>query len=195
MSLYSPATTTRGISYDFVGHSYLYTYVVLASATILLLGLRTILPMSRGIAAGEFSLLMRIGWISSALHPARSIYAELVIKVLGARTRFFDVTPVGESQLCEFLTQLLLKSFSVINRLSRDTASIDREISDRLAFFLLEVAWTASIVVSICVSAVPQPCRRNADTLKADGHAFFYLIRSSCRPLLQLDLSPVFDWS
>ena len=60
---------------------YLTVYCGLAVLTLALYGIRTAIFLSRTVVAGK------------------RLYARLFDSVLGARVRFFDITPVGRSEL------------------------------------------------------------------------------------------------
>ncbi|GAA6015204.1 hypothetical protein JCM11491_000503 [Sporobolomyces phaffii] len=70
------------------------------------------------------------------LVASKTIYRMLISRILGARIRFFDSTPTGR----------------ILNRLSKDTETIDQDISTTGSFFFFEIFAVIGIVATISVS-------------------------------------------
>lgn len=68
-----------------------------------------------------------------SLHASDRLYKRLLRRILGAKMRFFDSTPSGR----------------IMNRLSKDIASIDQEAAEFLAIFVNCVLICAAVVVVI----------------------------------------------
>lgn len=103
----------RGID-DVSGDFWLRVYCGLAAVNLAFYALRAGFFLRRGVVA------------------SRAIYAQLVERILGARTRFFDSTPTGR----------------ILNRLS-DIQVIDQELPPVAMFLLLEVFGVLGIVGTI----------------------------------------------
>ncbi|KAL8281440.1 hypothetical protein RQP46_006124 [Phenoliferia psychrophenolica] len=94
---------------------WLKVYVVLGAVNLALYGGRVGFFLWRGVIA------------------SRTIYSELIDKILGARIRFFDSTPTGR----------------ILNRLSKDMETIDQDVAMAGMFLLLEVLGVIGIIGSI----------------------------------------------
>lgn len=131
---------------------YLTVYCGLAVLTLALYGIRTAIFLSRTVVAGK------------------RLYAKLFDSVLGARVRFFDITPVGRSEfLISSLCSLLIIIHSTqptVSRLKHYRPRTRREnailvslpfarctIAKTVCSFL-EVAWTVGILATI-VAVMP----------------------------------------
>ncbi|GAA5950453.1 hypothetical protein JCM3765_004553 [Sporobolomyces pararoseus] len=64
---------------------------------------------------------------------SKTIYRMLISRILGARIRFFDSTPTGR----------------ILNRLSKDTETIDQDISTTGSYFLFEIFAVIGTVLTI----------------------------------------------
>ncbi|RKP09485.1 P-loop containing nucleoside triphosphate hydrolase protein [Thamnocephalis sphaerospora] len=72
---------------------------------------------------------------TAAYQASHVLHKQLTEKVVGARLRFFDRTPIGR----------------IMNRFSKDVSTVDQEIPDNIAFFLSNsaVAIFALLVVAV----------------------------------------------
>ncbi|GAA5908059.1 uncharacterized protein JCM6883_004104 [Sporobolomyces salmoneus] len=67
---------------------------------------------------------------------SKEIYRLLISKILGAKIRFFDSTPTGR----------------ILNRLSKDTETIDQDIASTGSYFVFEIFAVISIILTISFS-------------------------------------------
>ncbi|WVQ80023.1 hypothetical protein IAT38_002124 [Cryptococcus sp. DSM 104549] len=71
-----------------------------------------------------------------ALSASRSLYDKLLLRILGAKMRFFDSTPSGR----------------IMNRLSKDMSSIDQEAGEILMYFANSCLSAATILIVVTIS-------------------------------------------
>ncbi|KAI9225781.1 MAG: P-loop containing nucleoside triphosphate hydrolase protein [Piptocephalis tieghemiana] len=76
---------------------------------------------------------------SGSVQASRSIHEELMHRILHARVRFFDVTPLGR----------------LMNRFSKDMEVLDQEVAPVLSFFAFAVIETLGVVLVVAL-AMPQ---------------------------------------
>ncbi|KAM0753978.1 hypothetical protein T439DRAFT_342117 [Meredithblackwellia eburnea MCA 4105] len=80
---------------------------------------------------------LRVGFfLYRGVVASRVVYVELIDKILGAKTRFFDSTPTGR----------------ILNRLSKDMETIDQDVANSLMFLTLEIMSVAGIIGTISVA-------------------------------------------
>ncbi|GAA5893134.1 hypothetical protein JCM6882_003894 [Rhodosporidiobolus microsporus] len=72
-------------------------------------------------------------WLWRGLIAGKTIYENLINSIFGARIRFFDATPTGR----------------ILNRLSKDTETIDQDLSSTSMYVTLELFMVVGIIGSI----------------------------------------------
>ncbi|KAI9594388.1 hypothetical protein BDF19DRAFT_423478 [Syncephalis fuscata] len=73
--------------------------------------------------------------IVGTVRAGRNLHQQLTDRILHAKLRFFDATPVGR----------------IMNRFSRDISAIDQELTIALGFFLIDLIEIGAIVLMISV--------------------------------------------
>lgn len=96
------------------------------------LGVYFLIGLVAMIMASLRSLILFLG----SLRASRKIHEQLLNRILRAKVRFFDVTPIGR----------------IVNRFSSDMETIDQEVAPSLSFLLYSIVATLCVVV--LVSAV-----------------------------------------
>ncbi|KAI7870590.1 P-loop containing nucleoside triphosphate hydrolase protein [Spinellus fusiger] len=86
-----------------------------------------------GVAALIVSTLRSYILYQGSLSASRKIHDELLQRILRAKVRFFDTTPMGR----------------IVNRFSSDLATIDQEIGPSLSFLLFATAATLCVVLLV----------------------------------------------
>ncbi|CEP16804.1 hypothetical protein [Parasitella parasitica] len=89
-----------------------------------------------GIVALIMTSLRTFILFTGSLKASRRIHSELLNRILRAKVRFYDITPLGR----------------IVNRFSSDLATIDQETSPALSFLLYSIV--ATLCVIMLVSAV-----------------------------------------
>ncbi|CAO3593350.1 unnamed protein product [Absidia cylindrospora] len=70
---------------------------------------------------------------AGSITASRRLHTELLDRILRAKVRFFDTTPMGR----------------IINRFSSDMETVDQEVSPQLSFLMFSVVATAMVVIVI----------------------------------------------
>ncbi|RKP09575.1 P-loop containing nucleoside triphosphate hydrolase protein [Thamnocephalis sphaerospora] len=99
------------------------------------LGIYTVLGLLTMIVATGRNLITFQG----SLRASRSLHQRLLDRVLNAKLRFFDVTPIGR----------------LMNRFSKDMETIDQEVAPCLSFFLVAIVQTCGII-AVIIYVIPQ---------------------------------------
>ncbi|KAI8066840.1 P-loop containing nucleoside triphosphate hydrolase protein [Gongronella butleri] len=86
-----------------------------------------------GVLAVLLSAVRLLYLYMGSMRASRTIHARLLDRLLRAKVRFFDVTPMGR----------------ITNRISSDLETVDQEVSPQLSFFLFSIVATVMIVVVI----------------------------------------------
>ncbi|KAI8647895.1 P-loop containing nucleoside triphosphate hydrolase protein [Parasitella parasitica] len=89
-----------------------------------------------GIVALIMTSLRTFILFTGSLKASRRIHSELLNRILRAKVRFYDITPLGR----------------IVNRFSSDLATIDQETSPALSFLLYSIV--ATLCVIMLVSAI-----------------------------------------
>ncbi|GAA5881682.1 hypothetical protein JCM3774_005336 [Rhodotorula dairenensis] len=112
------------------------------------------------------------------LKASSTLYSQLIVRILGARTRFFDSTPSGR----------------ILNRLSRDVQVIDQDLPTSGMFWTYEILAALAIVIVISVNL---PAFLIASVVITLAYAFLgQLYVTSSRELKRLESvskSPIFS--
>ncbi|RCI05063.1 hypothetical protein CU098_008718 [Rhizopus stolonifer] len=112
-----------------------------------------------------------------SLLASRRIHMQLLDRVLGAKVRFFDTTPIGR----------------IVNRFSSDLETIDQNVATSLSFLLYSVIATVSVImlVSAITPAFILPGICIAYVFKRIG---FYYLQSSrdLKRLNSVSRSPIY---
>ncbi|CAO3644968.1 unnamed protein product [Cunninghamella blakesleeana] len=91
-----------------------------------------------GVVAAFVSFVRLYVMFNSSLTASRRIHSQLLNRILRAKVRFFDTTPLGR----------------IVNRFSSDLETIDQEVSPQLSFFMFSIASTV-LVVLVIVGVTP----------------------------------------
>ncbi|KAI9303307.1 hypothetical protein BJ944DRAFT_241568 [Cunninghamella echinulata] len=86
-----------------------------------------------GILAAIVCCIRLYVMFNSSLTASRRIHSQLLNRILRAKVRFFDTTPMGR----------------IVNRFSSDLETIDQEVSPQLSFFMFSIASTLMVVIVI----------------------------------------------
>ncbi|KAI9013950.1 P-loop containing nucleoside triphosphate hydrolase protein [Phycomyces nitens] len=90
-----------------------------------------------GIVALVVSSLRTYILYQGSLSASRNIHSQLLDRILRAKVRFFDTTPMGR----------------IVNRFSSDLATIDQEVGPSLSYLLFAVAATLCVVILVsCIT-------------------------------------------
>ncbi|EIE75466.1 hypothetical protein RO3G_00170 [Rhizopus delemar RA 99-880] len=89
-----------------------------------------------GILALVLTITRSLVLFNGSLNASRRIHMQLLDRLLGAKVRFFDTTPVGR----------------IVNRFSSDLETIDQNVASSLSFLLYSVIATISVI--LLVSAI-----------------------------------------
>ncbi|KAI8977400.1 hypothetical protein BDF20DRAFT_988366 [Mycotypha africana] len=86
-----------------------------------------------GVLALLMTTLRTFILFTGSLRASRRIHSELLTRILRAKVRFYDTTPLGR----------------IVNRFSSDLATIDQEISPSLTFLIYSIAATLCVILLI----------------------------------------------
>ncbi|KAG0767124.1 hypothetical protein G6F29_004134 [Rhizopus arrhizus] len=88
-----------------------------------------------GILALVLTITRSLVLFNGSLNASRRIHMQLLDRLLGAKVRFFDTTPVGR----------------IVNRFSSDLETIDQNVASSLSFLLYSVIATISVILLVSV--------------------------------------------
>ncbi|KAI9604384.1 hypothetical protein KEM48_000505 [Puccinia striiformis f. sp. tritici PST-130] len=91
-----------------------------------------------GLFALTFELIRELYFTCRSIIAGRKIYERLISTLLNAQVRFFDTVPMGR----------------VLNRLSTDVRTVDRDLADALIYMAEDVLSTVAILV-VVIAVLP----------------------------------------
>ncbi|KAI8094907.1 P-loop containing nucleoside triphosphate hydrolase protein [Gilbertella persicaria] len=89
-----------------------------------------------GVIAAVMTALRMAVLFNGSLKASRRIHSQLLERILRAKVRFYDTTPLGR----------------IVNRFSADLATIDQEVGPSLSFLLFSVV--ATLFIALLISSV-----------------------------------------